>query len=194
MTRKGSGISHPSRYALRRKLYQVRELSQAGPTKTQASAQNPDETSAPVPSIEEFQQLREAIVRQRAEFDNFRKRTEREKIQVRELAAEGLLTRLLPVLDNLDRAMQSSENAADVKSVRDGVLMIVSQLERALEAEGLKQVSALNEPFDPSRHDALATEPRNDVTDGHICEVLLPGYTYKEKLLRPAMVKVAKKS
>lgn len=189
MTRKGLVSAQPTRYALRRRLYQVREL--ATPNTGNRTTQS-NEQAQPGPSAEEFQQLREAIVRQRAEFDNFRKRAEREKDQIRELAAEGLLTRLLPILDNLDRAIDSAKNAEDVKSVRDGVSMIVSQLGRALQAEGLQQVTAMNEPFDPARHDALATEARNDIPDGHICEVLLPGYSYKEKLLRPAMVKVAK--
>jgi molecular chaperone GrpE len=146
-----------------------------------------------VHTAEEVNLLRETIIRQRAEFDNFRKRTQREKDQVREMATEGLLSHLLPVLDNMERALTSAESAVDVKSVRDGVSMIAIQLRRTLENEGLEQVKALHEQFDPAFHDALAAEQRDDVPDGQVCEVLLPGYVYKQKLLRPAMVKVARR-
>lgn len=140
----------------------------------------------------ELEELRETIIRQRAEFDNFRKRTQREKDQIREIANEGLLSRLLPVLDNFERALTSAESAADLASVRQGVGMIATQLTRALEAEGLTQINPLNAPFDPNKHDAIAAEPRDDMRENHVCAVLLPGYSYKEKLLRPAMVKVSK--
>jgi molecular chaperone GrpE len=111
---------------------------------------------------------------------------------VREAAAETVLLKLLPVIDNLDRAIASTGTAGDVKSVRDGITMIATQLHRTLEAEGLKKLDALHQQFNPALHDALITEERTDVADNHVCEVLMPGYIYKEKLLRPAMVKVAK--
>lgn len=179
------------RYALRRRLYQGRQMmkSAGGNAIPDQEAQAAADASA-----EELKQFKEAVVRQRAEFDNFRKRTQREKDQIRESAAETLLAKLLPVLDNMDRALSSINSASDIKSVREGVNMIVTQFRRTMEAEGLKQVEALNERFDPNLHDALAAEENADVAAGHIFEVLLPGYAYKEKLLRPAMVKVAKAS
>jgi molecular chaperone GrpE len=202
MKRKGPGASSITRYTLRRRLYTTRELTRAlahqdlpaaTASSSISSAATDQNTAAAAPTAEDMEFLRETIIRQRAEFDNFRKRTQREKEQVREFATEALLSKLLPVLDNLDRAITSADSAADIKSVREGVTMIAGQLARALEAEGLQQVKALHEPFNPSMHDALAAEERADVADGHVCEVLLPGYLYKEKLIRPAMVKVARR-
>jgi len=201
MKRNQSSAGNRRRYNLRRKLYLGRELCDSDNGIGEASCGS-DSTAkmenkssqADAAQAEELKLLRETIMRQRAEFDNFRKRTQREKDQVRQLASEGLLTKLLPILDNLDRALTSADSALDVKSVRDGVAMITGQLVRVLEAEGLSQVNALHQPFDPSQHDALSAVECDDVPDNHVCEVLLPGYFYKEKLLRPAMVKVCRKS
>jgi molecular chaperone GrpE len=182
-----------NRYALRRQLYQVRTLFNRPAPAPAASADARDDSGTQALE-QELTQLRELVIRQRAEFDNFRKRTQREKEQVREAAAETLFGKLLPVLDNLERALASTASANDVKSLHDGVTMIMTQLQRAMETEGLQRVDALHQPFDPTRHDALATEERSDVPDNHVCEVLLPGYSYKERLLRPAMVKVARRA
>lgn len=194
MKRKVTQASSRQKYALRRHLYTSRRYMKSAPA-AQASA-DAGQGSANQEQVaglqEEITQLREMIVRQRAEFDNFRKRTQREKDQIRETAAEVLLGKLLPVMDNFDRALLGSANATEVKAVRDGVQMIFTQLQRVLDGEGLKQVEALNCPFDPNQHDAIASEEREDVADNHVCEVLLPGYLYKERLLRPAMVKVAR--
>ncbi len=190
MSRKVQASAIRRKYALRRDLYQVRSLMQKRSSGGQnaAAASSADEAAR----AEEMTQLREMVVRQRAEFDNFRKRTQREKDQIRDLAGETVLSKLLSVVDNFERALASAANATDVKPVRDGIQMIFTQLQRVLEAEGLHQVQALNQPFNPNQHDALASEERTDVAENHVCEVLLPGYIYKEKLLRPAMVKVAK--
>lgn len=178
------------RYGLRRRLYEGRRfLAPGNPTKVNEA---PTDGAELEKLKKECADLREVALRQRAEFENFRKRTQRDKDTVRDLAAEGLLSRMLPVLDNIERAILSAANATDVKPVYDGVKMILVQLKRALEAEGLEQVQALNQPFDPALHDALATEERTDVADNQVVEELLPGYRFKEKLLRPAMVKVAK--
>lgn len=184
------------RYRLRRKLYSLRELG-SSPAVVVAEAHVIDDSAAEAAAqaetnARELTEMRETIARQRAEFDNFRKRTQREKDQIREIANESLLSRLLPVLDNFDRALASAESAADLDSVRQGVGMIATQLSRALEAEGLTQINPLNAPFDPTKHDAIAAEPRDDMSENHVCAVLLPGYSYKDRLLRPAMVKVSK--
>lgn len=183
-------ISARTRYGLRRTLYHGRQaLSPGNPNKSEISNGTNQEL---ITTKEQLAEVREHAIRQRSDFDNFRKRTQREKEQIRDAAAEMVIAKLLPVLDNMQRALVSADAATDVKPVRDGVRMILSQFERALEAEGLAAVESLHQPFDPTLHDALATEEREDVPDNHVCEVLLPGYTYKDKLIRAAMVKVAK--
>lgn len=191
MTTKHRKSAANRRYALRRKLYSYRQ--QMNSTSVH-SPHGPATITPPMAASDatELTQLREALLRQRAEFDNFRKRSHREKEMIREAAAEGILSKLLPIIDNMDRAISSAESAADIKSVRDGVSMIVTQLHRMLEMEGLQKVDALHQRFDPTMHDALVTEERSDIAENHITEVLMHGYIYKEKLLRAAMVKVAR--
>lgn len=188
MTGRVKASPRGARYALRRKLYYARSLVKSASPKFQAPADNANQQKAD----QELLQLREMVLRQRAEFDNYRKRTQREKDQVRDGAAENVFSKLLPVIDNMERALASAETASEVNPVREGVRMILTQLNRALEAEGLIRVHPLNQPFDPNLHDAIATEERAGVPDNHVCEVLLPGYQYKEKLVRAAMVKVSK--
>lgn len=180
-----------NRYALRRKLYFGRNLMKAGKPGSKAMGTG-DGTGESRQLDQEVMQFREMLLRQRAEFDNFRKRSQREKDQVRESATENVLHKLLPVVDNMERALSSAETASDVNSVREGVQMILTQLNRALEAEGLVKLDPRNQLFDPTMHEAIATEERSDIPENHVCDVLLPGYSYKEKLVRAAMVKVAK--
>lgn len=190
MTRKANRPAMAKRYGLRTRLYTTRKMfSPAKPAAPQVRVADDGELTR---LKQEAGELREVALRQRADFENFRKRTQREKDAVRDAAAEGLLSRILPVIDNIERAIASAASATDVKSLYDGVNMILVQLKRALEAEGLQQVQALNQPFDPALHDALSTEDRDDVADNHVCEELLPGYKFKDKLIRPAMVKVAR--
>ncbi|MBX7245244.1 MAG: nucleotide exchange factor GrpE [Candidatus Sumerlaeaceae bacterium] len=141
---------------------------------------------------EEVTQLRDTVTRQRADFDNFRKRTLKEKDQIREAVAEDFVSKLLPVLDNFERAIQFSENAADATAVRDGVRMIAEQLAKTLEGEGLVKINALDSAFDPAEHDALAVDERDDIPENRVTEVMVPGYRLKDKVVRPAMVKVSK--
>ncbi|MGI8907283.1 MAG: nucleotide exchange factor GrpE [Candidatus Sumerlaeaceae bacterium] len=143
-------------------------------------------------SVQEGVQQREALARQRAEFDNFRRRTMKEKEQIRDAAREDVIAKILPVLDNFERALASTESATDAKPIRDGITMVSGQLMRLLEAEGLKPIETMNAPFDPNEHEALATEERTDVEENHVCEEMLRGYRFKEKVIRAAMVKVAK--
>lgn len=140
----------------------------------------------------EIHQLRDMVARQRAEFDNFRKRTMKEKEHIRDAAREDVLTKLLPVVDNFDRALCSISDTTDATAVRDGVQMVASQFSRILESEGLERIQALNAPFDPNIHEAIATEERTDVPESHVCEEMLPGYRFRDKVVRAAMVKVAK--
>ncbi|MCX7624882.1 MAG: nucleotide exchange factor GrpE [Candidatus Sumerlaeaceae bacterium] len=140
----------------------------------------------------ENEQLREALRRQKADFDNFRRRTLREKEQLRDAAKEALIATLLPVLDNFERAIESAKTAKDVESVRQGIEMVANQLMGLLEGEGLERVDLADKPFDPTLAEALSVEERTDVPDGQIVEVLRPAYKFKDRVIRPALVKVAK--
>jgi molecular chaperone GrpE len=176
---------------MRRKLYFLRDLENksASPApRADGSARKEIELSK-----QEIEVLREALVRQRAEFDNFRKRAIRERDQSRDLAHEQLIVQLLPVLDNFDRALAFVESGENGGSMREGISMVGMQLKRMLEQNGLARLNALNAAFDPTQHDAIATEVRDDLPDNVVSEELTPGYRLKEKVIRAAMVKVSKK-
>ena len=131
--------------------------------------------------------LREEVARARADFYNFRQRSEREGLRQRELAAERAVTLLLPVLDNLDRAMESSGGG---EGLRQGVAMVRRLFFEALQELGVSLVEAEG-AFDPARHDAVGTVPVKDPAQDHlVIDVIRPGYALGGRVLRPAMVRV----
>ena len=136
-------------------------------------------------------ELRQMIGRQRAEFDNFRRRSQKEKEQVRESAAENIVAKLLPIIDNFELALRSARESQDAVAVREGVEMIARQLNGVLEGEGLERIEALHMHFDPAVHEAIATETREGVAENTVVEVTRNGYRFKGKTVRPVSVKVA---
>ncbi|PKO16737.1 nucleotide exchange factor GrpE [candidate division BRC1 bacterium HGW-BRC1-1] len=137
--------------------------------------------------------LRDQSLRQQADFDNFRKRTQKEKEQIRTAAAENAVANLLPVIDNFDRALASSQTAMDTEALRKGVQMVATQLQNILQGQGLEPIQIDDSTsFDPTLHEAVSIEERTDVPDQHIINVMLPGYKFGDRVLRPAMVTVAR--
>jgi molecular chaperone GrpE len=134
--------------------------------------------------------LADQLLRKRAEFENFRRRVERERQGAGTEALAALLKDLVPTLDNLDRALET--RGGDAESVRQGVEMIRRGLLSLLEARGVTIEDPMGEPFDPLRHQALSHEPAPGHPEGTVVEVYQKGYSYKDRLLRPALVKVAK--
>lgn len=132
--------------------------------------------------------LTDTLQRHQAEFDNFRRRTLKEKDELRLTAASNLLTDLLPVLDNFGRALIHGKG----DPVLEGVIMVQKQMLDILSNNGLVIVGAEGEEFDPKIHDAIMQEEKEGAVANTIIEVLQPGYMFHDKLLRPAMVKVAK--
>jgi len=150
----------------------------------------------PAPTPEEIEALRrerdelkEQLLRRRAEFENFRKRVEREREQAGADAVAKLLKALVPVLDNLDRALEAGGSEP---SLREGVELTRRELIALLESQGVKVEDPIGAPFDPERHQALAHEPAPGFPEGAVVEVYRKGYSYRDRLLRPALVKVAK--
>ncbi len=137
--------------------------------------------------------LQEKSLRQQADFDNFRKRTQKEKEQIRISAAENAVADMLPVIDNFDRALASSQTAVDTEALRKGVEMVAAQLQNILQGQGLEPIQVDDSTsFNPTLHEAVSIEERTDVPDQHIVSVMLPGYKFGDRVLRPAMVTVAR--
>jgi molecular chaperone GrpE len=146
-------------------------------------------------TIKKLQSERDALydrlARQQAEFENLRKRTEREKQDFREYAVADTLRSLLPILDNFHLALRVQGSNDDL---RKGVELIRKQMEDTLTKLGLQPVPALGEPFDPRMHEAIEVVESADAEDNHVLEELQTGYKFKERLLRPSMVRVARNS
>jgi molecular chaperone GrpE len=149
-------------------------------------------------SREEYDALKAETARAReqyllavADFENYRKRVEREKEDIVCFANEKLIHEILPILDNLERALGLELNKAGAESILEGVRMVSSQLHTVLGACGLKQVEAVGGPFDPKYHEAVGVLPSADHDEGTVISELQKGYSLKGKVLRPSMVHVA---
>jgi len=131
------------------------------------------------------------LQRLQADFDNFRKRTQKERLDLIKYASEHLVVELLPVLDNFDRAVSAAKVNPDFTSFSQGVEMILRQMQTALSKEGLKAMDAVGQPFDPNLHEAVLRVASEDHPENTVVEELQKGYYLKEKVLRPCMVKVS---
>jgi len=147
------------------------------------------------PDAAELQKQRDdyydRLLRKTAEFDNYRKRTERERLQLSEAAAADLIEDLLPLLDDMERALRV-DAGAEADPIRRGVELIHKQLTETLRKRGVKPIESLGADFDPHFHQAVAHEPTEGHREGEVTEEFRRGYMLGDRLLRPAMVKVAK--
>ncbi|MCP4896713.1 MAG: nucleotide exchange factor GrpE [bacterium] len=141
----------------------------------------------------EIDELKERYLRKLAEFDNFRKRTERERAELQRTAGENVVRDLLPVVDNFDRALLHSDDM-DNAGFRDGVEMISKQLKDVLQRQGLAAIDPVDEEFDPEFHEAVQRVEDSGVPPGTVVSVLIKGYFFGGKLIRPAMVGVSVES
>jgi molecular chaperone GrpE len=135
-------------------------------------------------------EMRDTVLRERAELDNQRKRLQRDVEQARKFANEKLLADLLPVLDNLERGL--AVEGGDYAVLRGGVELTQRELIRITEAGGLKKVGEPGEPFDPERHQAMAMVDSAEYPAGRVVAVMQKGYVLNDRLLRPALVSVSK--
>jgi molecular chaperone GrpE len=135
------------------------------------------------------------LLRTTADFDNFKKRAAREKQDAIRYANEGLLEKLVPVLDNFDAALSAAQTSSgnSAQSLQTGVAMIFQQLKKGLTESGLEEVDATGQAFDPNLHEAVSQQESKDVPEGHVLQQLRKGYKLRDRLLRPATVVVAKK-
>ena len=136
----------------------------------------------------ERDQLLDRLARMQAEFENARKRTEREKQEYRDFAVGSVVEQFLPVLDNFELACKSTGSA---EQLRSGVELIVKQMEEVLRGLQVLPVQSVRTEFDPRHHEALGSVEREDMPDQHVAEEIRKGYKLRERLLRPALVRVA---
>lgn len=141
--------------------------------------------------------LKESLARRQRDFDNYRKRTERERQDTFRNVAGNVAAQMLPVMDNLNRALDAfsevdeKEEERDMKTFHEGVILVNQQLNEVLANMGVQQIAAIDEPFDPHRHEAVAREETDDVPPDTVIEEILRGYRIDDKIIRPSMVKVS---
>ena len=140
----------------------------------------------------EAAKLKDLALRARADLDNFRKRSLREKEEAIRYANNGLLEKLLPVIDNFELGLEAARNATDAASVLQGMSMVQRQLQDFIRSQGLEEVPADGEAFDPNKHDAVSQEFSAEVPEGKVIRQVRKGYKLKDRLLRAASVIVSK--
>lgn len=141
---------------------------------------------------EKVKKLEEALLRNQAELINFKRRKEEETSRLLKYAEEDIILGFLPILDNIERAinMDDEDLEDEVSKFLEGFKMIYAQIKTLLEKFEVKEIECLNEPFDPTYHQAVLTDKDETYESGIILEVLQKGYIYKDKVIRPSMVKV----
>jgi molecular chaperone GrpE len=162
---------------------------------TEAPASGAEASPEPDPleaAKAEQAKLKDQLLRTLADFDNFRKRTRRELADAERRGRDDLLKEFLPVFDNLDRAGAHAETATDVKALADGITLVMRQFSDTLTRVGIERVPAVGHPFDPSVHEAVQQMETSDFEPGTIAAEVQAGYRNSEKLIRPALVVVAK--
>lgn len=164
---------------------------------TAANGEAVESPAEPV-SREEFDQLKterdqllDRLARLQAEFENARKRGERERVEFREYATGNVVEQFLPVLDNFELALKHDSTAEQLSK---GVELIVKQMHEILRQLQVNKVATVGEEFDPRHHEALGSVERDDLPDQHVAEEVRPGYKLRDRLLRPALVRVAHNS
>jgi molecular chaperone GrpE len=158
----------------------------ADETVEQEVVETPEE-DVPSPASE-LQQLKDQMLRDRAELENFKRRVNEERIKERKYAQMDVLKKVTDVLDNLERAMNA--DYADIDRFKDGLKSVVKQVELLLTSESVTEIESLHQTFDANKHQAVMTDTNPEVDDQIITEVFQKGYVYKDRILRPSMVKV----
>lgn len=142
---------------------------------------------------QERKQLEDQLLRNMAEFQNFRKRKDQEAEQIRQFATEKLVTGLLPVLDNFERTVAALEGGAPIDSVAEGIRLIDRQFRSVLEGQNVRRIDSHGKPFDPDFHEAIATDDSHELPENTVTTEVEAGYRMADKVIRPARVRVSKK-
>lgn len=139
---------------------------------------------------EKIEELNDRLIRQMAEFDNFRKRTEKEKAQMFEIGAKDIVEKILPVVDNFERGLGTVPEAEKNSAFVQGIELVYKQLMKALEDAGVKPIEAVGKEFDPAFHNAVMHAEDESLGENIVAEEFQKGYMYRESVVRHSMVKV----
>lgn len=166
-------------------------------TDTENQTESPENKGVEVEELEDLQQeiseLKDKNLRMRAEFDNFKRRTMREKIELMNTAAQDTLAAILPVLDDFDRAKKNADDEKTTEQFSEGVTLVYNKLWGALRQRGLRKMESTGETFDPELHEAVTEIPApSEELKGKVIDTIETGFFLKEKIIRHAKVVVGK--
>lgn len=175
--------------------YREEELEQEEPENSEVEAEVVEEVNAgEIEALqEEVKTLKEQLLRNRADLENFKRRTNEERIKERKYALQDILTELVEIIDLFDSVINMKTDDEKLKNFLFGFKMISDRYKQVLENYGVKKIEALNQKFDYTVHQAMDEEINNDVEDGTVIKVISNGYMYKDRVLKPSMVIVSKK-
>jgi molecular chaperone GrpE len=186
---KVKGFKEAASSATGAKIDPATELPPPDENFAEAAGQTPAGGQTEIEQLKgERDQLLDRLARMQAEFENARRRAEREKVEFRDHVTGSVVEQFLPVLDNFELALKST---GSVEQLRSGVTLIMKQMEEILQKMQVSAIPAVGESFDPRLHEALGAVERDDLPDQHVAEEIRRGYKIRERLLRPALVRVA---
>jgi molecular chaperone GrpE len=140
---------------------------------------------------QEVVELKDKLLRKAAEFENYKRRTENDQINLITFAAESFIQKLLPVIDDFERSLGHVEEAQDITAIKQGLKLIYDKLMKVLDEQGVKKIEAIGNPFDVDYHEALMQRPDDSVEPHTVVDEMEKGYTYKDKVIRHAKVVVS---
>lgn len=171
------------------------EIEVIDPEETETVDNDEDKVESMQNEIESLQQEKEELqqrtLRIQAEFDNFKKRSQKEKEADQKYKAQAIVTELLPAIDNFERALET-ETTEDASSLVEGITMVYRQLQDALKSQGVEPIESVGESFDPNLHHAVMQIEDEEIESNTVVEEMQKGYMLKDRVIRPAMVKVNK--
>lgn len=157
----------------------------------QNSSASSEETESQIKTQEELSKAKNDYLYLLAEFDNYRKNAIKERSELIKYGAERFVRDFLSVLDNFELALKAAAAKQNFESLQEGIQMIAGEMRSLLQKHGIEEIKSEGKPFDPNNHEALSSEPREDLPAGHVASVFKKGYKLHDKLLRPAQVTVS---
>jgi len=143
---------------------------------------------------QEVADLKDKLLRKAAEFENYKRRTENDQINLITFAAESFIQKLLPVIDDFERSLEHVDEAEDINAIKQGLKLIYDKLMKVLEDQGVKKIEAVGNPFDVDYHEALMQRPDDSVEPHTVIDEIEKGYTYKDKVIRHSKVVVSEET
>lgn len=168
---------------------EINENTEEETAADETAAETESDSSADLKA--ELDKMKDKLVRHAAEFDNYKKRTAKEREELYAMAVCDTIEKILPVRDNLERAVSAADNSDSEETLSDGVKMILKQLDDVLGAIGVEAIKTVGEEFDPEKHNAVMHEENENFGENTVSEELMKGYMYKDRVVRHSMVKVA---